>query len=57
LLDLGDVALRFRLPRRVHWFLNFVFQFKIKLNAEILAPGALDLFGLFEIGPYRSPYR
>src|SRR5713101_6196017 len=50
LLNLGDIALRFRLPSSVHCLVDASLEFKIKLDAEILSPGALDLFCLFEIG-------
>jgi hypothetical protein len=49
LLDLGDIALRFRFPSSVHCLIDVSLELKIKLNAEILAPSALDLFRLFEI--------
>src|SRR6266478_5236254 len=49
LLDLRDIALRFRFPRSVHCLVDVSLEFKIKLNAKILAPSALDLFRLFEI--------
>src|SRR5258707_1345820 len=47
LLDLGDIALRFRFPRSVHGLVNVSFEFKIKFNTEILAPSALDSLRLF----------
>src|SRR5258708_27637776 len=49
LLDLGDVALRFRFPSSVHRLVDVSLELKIKLNAERLAPCALDLFRLFEV--------
>src|SRR5260370_39983077 len=47
LLNLAYIALRFRFPSSVHCLIDVSLELKIKLNAEILAPSALDLFRLF----------
>src|SRR3984893_1991672 len=49
LLDLGDIALRFRFPSSVHCLVDVSLELKIKLNAKILTPSVLDLCRLFEI--------
>src|SRR6266852_3402941 len=45
LLDLGEVPFRLSFAGGVEGFLDFVFQFKIKLDAKILAPSVLDPSG------------
>lgn len=48
--DLSKVAVRFSLPGAIDCLLNLVFQFKIKLESEILTSTALDALDLFEVG-------
>jgi len=50
LLDFGKVPFRLSFAGGVEGFLDFVFQFKIKLDAKILAPSVLDPPGFFEVG-------
>src|SRR5713226_6767639 len=50
LFDLGEVPFRLSFAGGVEGFLDFVFQFKIKLDAKILAPSVLDPPSFFEVG-------
>ncbi len=50
LFDLGEVPFRLSFAGGVEGFLDFVFQFKIKLDAKILAPSVLDPPGFFKVG-------
>src|SRR5260370_20399572 len=50
LLNLSEVPFRFGFPGVIQSFLGFVFQFKIKLDPEILTSTAFDALGFFQVG-------